>query len=177
MWRTTVLSRAPFQVPGRALVQALGRALVQVPGRALFKVPGRVLVQALGRAPHPHHSALLLSRFKKSCATASVEAPVGISYLRYMIHLFICLKMSSIAPVLASISSRVLARVLFITKNMRILSTASFILFEGECSSASLPHERVGSQDDETCWSCCGIVPDGHALEVRPPNDKGSLPF
>ena len=74
MWHTTVLSKAPFQVPGRALVQALGRALVQVPGRALFKVPGRVLVQALGRAPHPHHSALLLSRFKKSCATASVEA-------------------------------------------------------------------------------------------------------
>merc|ERR1711982_27697 len=109
MWPTTVLSKAPLQIPGRALVQALGRAL--------FKVPGRVLVQALGRAPHPHHSALLLSRFKKSCATASVEAPVGISYLRYMIHLFICLKMSSIAPALASISYRVLVRVFFITKN------------------------------------------------------------
>merc|ERR1712157_370381 len=58
-------------------VQVLGRA-PPVPrtvlSRAPFQVPGRALVQALGRAPHPHHSALLLSRFKKSCATASVEA-------------------------------------------------------------------------------------------------------
>merc|ERR1711862_627831 len=44
------------------------------PGRVCLQVPGRVLLQALGRAPHPHHSALLLSRFKKSFATASVEA-------------------------------------------------------------------------------------------------------
>merc|ERR1711982_74085 len=131
---------APLQVPGRALVQALGRARLHV--------PGRVLLQALGRAPHPHHLALLLSRFKKSCATASVEAT---SYLHYMIHLFICLQMSSIAPVLASILYRVLVRVLFITKTCE-----SFRRLLPYYSRESVDVQVLAKR--RTCWSCCGIV-------------------
>merc|ERR1711862_731156 len=67
--RSPLPSSGPPMLPGRALIQALGRAFVHTPGRVLLHVPGRVLLPALG-----DHSALLLPRFKKSCATASVEA-------------------------------------------------------------------------------------------------------
>ena len=148
MWRTAALSRAP--------VHALGRALLQAPGRAIL--------QALGRARHPPvrarlHPLLLFPRFRESLMIASVEAPVGISYLR-LHDLFIYMfeseqHRSCFGKYLVSSFWLVFCLLRKTCESFRRLR--SYYSRESVAVQVCL-HERIDSRDNGTCWSCCGIV-------------------
>ena len=132
MWQTTVLAKAPFHVPGRALLQVPGRAITQVPGRALLQVPGRAITQALGRA-------------------LTVLPPFG--GLEELLDLTLTVP-SSATVHLPSGSCRVFIWIVFCLFAKKY-TNPSMILFEGECTCSSPPTSIVSDEAALIRPSCC----------------------